>query len=71
MKKQNKSYQICWWPFWRDLYGRYRNHHISYMMHQVANAVAMLAVRRCVSRLNFLCAVVRSVQQDGKHFKSI
>ena len=37
---KNKSYDVAWDVFERAVYSRYRNQHLTYMMHQVANAIA-------------------------------
>lgn len=39
-KDKNNSKNIVWDRFWRNFYGHYRKTRITYMMHQVANAIA-------------------------------
>ena len=39
-KKKNEFKVIIWWRLWKEVYSSRRNRHISYMMHQVANALA-------------------------------
>lgn len=61
-KDGNTSYQIAWDSFWRIFYGHYRNNRITYMMHQVTNAVA--AARRAELHKAPRFAVCRRAERD-------
>ena len=58
----NNNKNIVWDRFWRNFYGRYRKHRITYMMHQVANAVAM--ARRAEMRKPPRFALYRRTERE-------
>lgn len=39
-KSKNHSCDVVWDKFWRAVYSKKHKQHITYMMHQVANAIA-------------------------------
>lgn len=61
-KDSHKSYLVTWDKFYRAVYSRYRNYHITYAMHQMASAIA--AARRAEMRRAPRFAVCRRAERE-------